>query len=114
MAAQRQIGPFTIDDNGDLWGPDEYMEAQGHALLEKILAGEDMVFNTTALAAPDMEAALLRRMHDDYAGWQGIKQAQSWLKPRLAERPTGDPPGCTCGGDPATYCRACTREAMEQ
>lgn len=32
----------------------------------------------------------------------------------LPGEPTGDPPGCTCGGNPASYCAACSREAQER
>jgi hypothetical protein len=42
--------------------------------------------------------------------WLIANQAESRLKPRLAEGPTGDPPGCTCGGNPASFCSACLHE----
>jgi len=73
------VGHFTLE-NGLLCGPRDYMEAQGNALLDKILAGEDTIFNMTKEQSPDIETAILVRLQMDYAGWLGLKQAEGWLK----------------------------------
>ena len=73
------VGHFTLE-NGLLCGPRDYMEAQGNALLDKILAGEDTIFNMTKDQSPDIETAILVRLQTDYAGWLGLKQAEGWLK----------------------------------
>ena len=70
---------FTLED-GILCGPRDYMDAPSNALLDKILAGEDTVFNMTADQSPDIETAILVRLQTDYAGWLGLKQAEGWLK----------------------------------
>lgn len=71
-------GRFTLED-GILCGPRDYMEAQGNALVDKILAGEDTVFNMTVDQSPDIETAILVRLQTDFAGWLGFKQAERWL-----------------------------------
>ncbi len=73
------VGQFTYED-GILCGPRDYLEEQGNALLDKILAGEDTIFNLTKDQSPDIETAILVRLQTDYAGWLGLKQAESWLK----------------------------------
>lgn len=73
------VGHFTYED-GILLGPRDYMLEQGNALLDKILTGEDTIFNMTKDQSPDVETAILVRLQTDYAGWLGIKQAQGWLK----------------------------------
>jgi len=77
--AVKVVGHFTLEE-GILCGPKDYMEAQGNALLDKMLAGEDTIFNTTKAQSPDIETAILVRLQTDYAGWLGIKQAEGWLK----------------------------------
>jgi hypothetical protein len=73
------VGHFTLED-GLLCGPRDYMEEQGNALLDKILVGEDPIFNMTKDQSPDIETAILVRLQTDYAGWLGLKQAKGWLK----------------------------------
>jgi len=73
------VGHFTYED-GILLGPRDYVLEQGNALLEKILAGEDTIFNMTKDQSPDVETAVLVRLQTDYAGWLGLKQAEGWLK----------------------------------
>ena len=80
-------GRFTLEDcvlslskDGILCGPRDYMEEQGNALLDRILAGDDTTFNMTSDQSPDIEAAILVRLQTDYAGWLGLKQAERWLK----------------------------------
>ena len=60
-------------------GPEDYMRAQGCALVDRILAGEDPIFNLTYGQAPDMYQAVIRRLQTDYAGWSGFKQVERWL-----------------------------------
>jgi len=73
------VGQFTYEE-GMLLGPRDYMEAQGNALLDKMLAGEDTILNLTQDQSPDIETAILVRLQTDYAGWLGLKQAEGWLK----------------------------------
>ena len=73
------VGQFTYED-GILLGPRDYMQEQGNTLLDRILAGEDTIFNMTKGQSPDIETAILVRLQTDYAGWLGLKQAESWLK----------------------------------
>ena len=77
--ALKTVGRFTLEDSV-LSGPRDYIEAQGNALLDKILAGEETIFNMTAHQSPDVETAILVRLQTDYAGWLGLKQAEGWLK----------------------------------
>lgn len=73
------VGHFTLED-GILCGPRDYMEEQGNTLLDKILAGDDPIFNMTQDQSPDIETAILVRLQTDYAGWLGLKQAAGWLR----------------------------------
>ena len=73
------VGSFTLQD-GILSGPQKYMREQGNALVDRILAGDDTIFNLTASQSPDVETAILVRLQTDYAGWLGLKQAVGWLK----------------------------------
>lgn len=74
----KTVGRFTLE-NSVLSGPHDYMAEQGNALVDKILAKEDTVFNMTADQSPDIETAILVRLQTDYAGWLGFKQAERWL-----------------------------------
>ena len=73
------VGQFTYEVD-ILLGPRDYMLEQGNSLLDKILAGEDTIFNMTRDQSPDIETAILVRLQTDYAGWLGLKQAEGWLK----------------------------------
>ena len=75
----RSCGQFSMED-GVLSGPRKYMEEQGNALVDKILAGEDMIFNMTSGQSADVETAILVRLQMDYAGWIGFREAEGWLK----------------------------------
>ncbi len=75
----KSCGQFSIEE-GVLTGPRKYMEEQGNALVDKIMAGEDMIFNMTSGQSPDVEVAVLVRLQTDYAGWIGFKEAEGWLK----------------------------------
>ena len=76
--AVKIVGHFTLEE-GILCGPKDYMENQGNMVLDKILTGEDPIFNMTKDQSPDLETAILVRLQTDYAGWLGLNQAQSWL-----------------------------------
>lgn len=69
----KQVGAFTID-NGLLSGPALYMEEQGNSKLERILSGNDTVFNASVLHSPDIETGILVAMQTDYAGWLGQQE----------------------------------------
>lgn len=73
-----QVGEFTLND-GILSGPADYMREQGNAVVDAIFAGEDAIYNTTAHLSPNVETAILVRLQTSYAGWLGLKQAESWL-----------------------------------
>ncbi len=88
--AVKVVGQFTYED-GILCGPRDYLLEQGNALLDKVFAGEDTIFNLTKAQSPDIESAtpasaitagadVLVRLQTDYAGWLGLKQAAGWLK----------------------------------
>jgi hypothetical protein len=77
--AVKIVGRFTLEESV-LCGPRDYMKAQGNALLDRILAGEDTVFNMSSDQSPDIEIAILVRLQTDFAGWLGFKQAERWLK----------------------------------
>ncbi len=77
--ALKTCGQFTLEE-GVLSGPKAYMEEQGNTLVDKVLAGEDAIFNTTAHLSQDIELAILVRLQTDYAGWLGLKQVQGWLR----------------------------------
>ncbi len=75
----KTVGQFSMEE-GILSGPRDYMEEQGNALVDRILAGEETVFNLTAGESPDLETAILVRLQTDYAGWLGFKEAEGWLR----------------------------------
>ena len=75
----KSCGQFSMEDSV-LTAPRTYMEEQGNALVDKILAGEDVIFNMTSGQSPDVETAILVRLQTDYAGWIGLKEAEGWLK----------------------------------
>ena len=77
--AVKVIGQFSYEE-GILCGPRDYMEAHGRVLLDRILAGENAIFNLTQGQSPDVETAILVRLRTDYTGWLGLVQAESWLK----------------------------------
>jgi hypothetical protein len=61
-------------------GPAAYMREQGNALIDRILAGEDTIFNLTFDQSPDLSTAVLVRLQTDYAGWAGMRQVERWLE----------------------------------
>ena len=68
----KQAGRFTMTD-GMLQGPAEYMQEQGNAKLDRILAGTDAGFNAMQSFQPDTELLILVALQTDYAGWHGMK-----------------------------------------
>jgi hypothetical protein len=72
------VGEFTLND-GILSGPADYMREQGNALVDAMLDGKDLIFNTTSHLSPTIEMAILIRLQTDHAGWVGIKQVEGWL-----------------------------------
>ena len=72
------VGRFELND-GILSGPADYMNEQGNALVDSIVAGQDLIFNTTTHLSPNVETAILVRLQTDFAGWLGLKQTESWL-----------------------------------
>lgn len=62
----KSYGRFSMED-GVLTGPRTYMEEQGNALVDKILAGEDVVLNMTSGQSPDVGTAFLVRQQTDHA-----------------------------------------------
>ncbi len=88
-SAARQGRSIVAD--GILSGPQDYMIERGNALTDRILAGEDTIYNLTASQSPDVETAapasaitagadVLVRLQTDYAGWLGWLEAEGWLK----------------------------------
>ena len=75
----KTVGAFEIRD-GALYGPAEYMREQGNDKVERILAGNDVVFNVGCVKSPDVETALLVALQTDYAGWKGTRQLLASLK----------------------------------
>ncbi len=75
----RTVGRFTIDGDS-ITGPAEYMTERGNELLDRIMAGDDAVFNTTAHYSPDVEMAVLVRIQTDFAGWMGARQMMQWAE----------------------------------
>jgi hypothetical protein len=70
-------GRFTIE-NDSIEGPGDYMKEKGNVLLDKILAGNDTIFNMTSHLSPSIEMAVCVRLQTDYAGYVGMKQAEKW------------------------------------
>jgi len=73
------VGVFSVD-KGVLSGPAQYMKEQGREKLEKVLRGDDLVFNLSLTQSPDIETGILVAMQTDYAGYLGRKELISWIK----------------------------------
>ncbi len=61
-------------------GPEQYMNEQGNALCDRIIAGDDLIFNMCAHQSPNLYIAVLVRLQTDYAGWRGYQEALAWLR----------------------------------
>lgn len=79
MAQAITVGRFSLDENNTLTGPAEYMAEQGNAKVDKILRGDDLVFNMTSHLSPDVRTAVLVSLQTDFAGWLGQRQVQNWM-----------------------------------
>lgn len=83
MAEPRiEVGRFALIDGNTVEGPGNYMADQGNALVDRILAGEDCIFNMTAHMSPSAEIAVLVRLQTDFAGWKGVRQFSMGVRPR--------------------------------
>lgn len=72
------LGRFAVV--GDtITGPRDYMEARGSDLIDRIMAGHDLVFNLTWEASPDIRVAMLARLQADWLAWQGRRRAEKLL-----------------------------------
>jgi len=75
------VGRFSWDaETGTLAGPKDVMLELGSALLEKILAGEDPVFNMTAHLSPTIPVAGLVRLQTCLAAWLGERELLCRIK----------------------------------
>lgn len=71
----KTAGRFTFDTETQvLSGPAEYMKERGNVRLARILAGQDVLFNTTAYLSPDAETAILVSLQTDYAAYCGERE----------------------------------------
>lgn len=70
-----KVGEFTYE-NGVVSGPVEYMLERGNARLDRILRGEDSVFNAGCRFNPEVstENLVLVSLQTDYAGWRGTRE----------------------------------------
>lgn len=75
----KTAGQFAIEGS-TLTGPAEYMRERGNALLDRVLAGQDQMFNMTAHFSPDVEMAVLVRLQTDFAGWLGMRRTIAELR----------------------------------
>lgn len=74
---KKTLKNFSIDlVEGSFSGPKEYMNEQGNAKLDQILAGKCETFNATTHLSPDLATAILVWMQTDYAGWLGTRQLE--------------------------------------
>ena len=76
---EKTVGQFSCKD-GCISGPKQYMVEQGCALIEKIEAGQDLIFNMTSHRSPDFITAILVRLQTDFAGWRGVKSLLTALR----------------------------------
>jgi hypothetical protein len=73
MGAKTTVGEFTFAD-GVVTGPGEYMRERGSERLDRILRGDDAVFNAGArFSAESAEKLVLVSLQTDYAGWKGLR-----------------------------------------
>jgi hypothetical protein len=73
-------GRFSYNqETCEVEGPGDYMADKGLALIDSIMAGNDVVFNMTADRSPSAEMAVLVRLQTDFAGWRGVQQIANWM-----------------------------------
>jgi hypothetical protein len=80
-----ECGRFKLIDGTTLEGPGEYVAERGNDLVDRILAGEDVIFNGTADHSPSVEMAILVRLQTDYAGWVGSRQLHNGMDGRRVQ-----------------------------
>lgn len=114
------VGEFEYHpEHHSIIGPKQYLDEQGEALLQRIAAGEDFIFNLTAHQSPDAMTAVLVRLQTDYAGWLGAKQLMDALG--LAPlQPQSHQADCECCNtkakfvpDPDGACARCGHDETE-
>ena len=67
------VGRFTIDENGTIEGPAEYLQSPWFdAFLSKLHAGQSAVFNYPTPGA-STATKLLVAIQTDYAAWRGMQ-----------------------------------------
>jgi len=77
----KTVGQFTFNtETNVVEGPAEYMREQGSARLERIMSGNDVVFNMGVTRSPDVYTAVLVSLQTDYAGWKGTRQLLAGLR----------------------------------
>ncbi len=47
---------------------------KGNTLIDRILGGNDAIFNMTSHLSSSLEMAICVRLQTDYAGWLGMRQ----------------------------------------
>ena len=81
----KTVGRFSLEGD-QLTGPAQYLQEQGDALVRRITAGQDEVFNMTAHLSPDIETAILVRLQTDFAGWRGLRITLASLEAAPVQR----------------------------
>ncbi len=70
----KTVGEFTYDEQTQtVAGPALYMEEQGNERLDRIMSGDDVVFNMGCTRSPDVITAVLVALQTNYAGWKGTR-----------------------------------------
>ena len=76
-----ECGAFTYNtETNQVAGPAAYMAEKGSARLERIMNGQDVVFNMGCTRSPSVEMAVLVSLQTDYAGWKGTRQSLAGLR----------------------------------
>jgi hypothetical protein len=70
------IGPFALDDNLNLTGPEPYLAARGYQLLDDLLSGADAALVNLTFSRPADEIVLLVRLAADYWAWRAGRAGQ--------------------------------------
>lgn len=68
-----EVGEFSCE-GGTITGPKDYMEERGSARLERILDGDDAVFNAGCqFGGGSPERLVLVSLQTDFAAWKGTR-----------------------------------------
>ncbi|MBW2168852.1 MAG: hypothetical protein JRG69_06270 [Deltaproteobacteria bacterium] len=74
-------GAFSYNTTtNEVAGPAAYMAERGSARLERIMSGNDVVFNMGCTRSPSVEMAVLVSLQTDFAGWKGTRQSLAGLR----------------------------------